>query len=199
LSLLLGGWAGLVHARSAVAAPGDPVATIRSFDRRLRHVLERRVPDWSPEADVAQIEIHALVDDTLSIPELARGTLGDHWSEATAQQRRAFLGLFRELLVKRIATGQLLAYAPESAPKLILSTDGVAGVGMVVHIAETGAQPARRTQVEYRLRYLAGKWRLVDLLVDDASVVRDYQTQFDRIIAREKFDGLLERMRKQLS
>jgi len=192
------GWAGVASAQSSSPAPPDPVATIRSFDHRLRHVLRRHFPEWSPEADLAKIQIHELVDQTLSIPELARGSLGNHWGEATEQQRRTFLSLFRELLVRRIATGQLLDYEPETTPKLILHVDDVADVGMVIHEGEPTAEDPRRASVDYKLRYLAGRWQLVDLLVDDRSVVGEYRYQFDRIIARETIEGLLERMRKKV-
>jgi phospholipid transport system substrate-binding protein len=198
LSLALPAWPAGASAQSAPVATPDPVATIRSFDRRLRSVLRRRVPSWSPEADLAQLQIHELVDDTLSISELARETLGDHWNAATQEQKRAFLSLFRELLAKRIASGQLLDYEPESTPRLILRVDGVADVGMVVRTRDSGADEARRAEVDYKLRYLAGRWRLVDLVVDEQSVVSAYRYQFDRIIAREHMEGLLERMRRKI-
>jgi len=196
--MTLFGWVGTAAARTSPAATGDPVATIRYFDRRLRQVLRRHVPSWSPEAEAAEMQIHQLVDDTLCVPELARRSLGSHWLEATDQQRLAFVSLFRELIVKRIVSGQLLAYEPETAPKLIQDADGTAEVGMAVHETATHPDESRRALLDYKLRYLAGRWQLVDLLVDDQSLVGEYRYQFDRIIVRERFEGLLERMRKKV-
>jgi phospholipid transport system substrate-binding protein len=194
------GYVGPAHAEGARAAPSDPVATIRSFDRRLRHCLRRHAPEWSPEADMIQMELHDLVDDTLSIGELAKGTLGVHWAEATDPQRTAFLGLFREILIKRLASGQLLSYAPEAPPRLIVEADGAADVRLVVRQGEASdSGEARRASIDYRLRYLDGRWQLVDLLMDGQSVVGEYREQFDRIIARERFEGLLRRMRRNLA
>jgi phospholipid transport system substrate-binding protein len=193
------GYVGPARAEGARAAPSDPVATIRSFDRRLRHCLRRHVPDWSPEAEMVQMELHDLVDDTVSVGELAKETLGGHWAEATDPQKAAFVGLFRELLIKRLATGQLLTYAPEAPPRLIVEADGAADVRLVVRQGEAGEPGARRASIDYRLRHLAGRWQLVDLLMDGQSVVGEYRQQFDRIIARERFEGLLARMRRTLA
>ena len=198
LSLALPAWPGAARAGTTPAATPDPVATIRAFDRRLRTVLRRRVPSWSPEADVTQLQIHELVDETLCISELARATLGNHWTAATEEQKRTFLSLFRELLAKRIASGQLLDYEPESMPRLILRVDGVADVGMTVRTRDSGTDEARRADVDYKLRYLAGRWQLIDLVVDDQSVVSAYRYQFDRIITREHMEGLLQRMRRKI-
>jgi phospholipid transport system substrate-binding protein len=193
------GYVAPAHAEGARAAPSDPVATIRSFDRRLRRALRRHVPDWSPEAEMVQMELHDLVDDTVSIGELARGTLGGHWAEATDPQRTAFVGLFRQLLIKRLATGQLLAFAPEAPPQLIVEANGAADVRLVVRQGEASDSGARRASIDYRLRFLDGRWQLVDLLMDGQSVVGQYREQFDRIIARERFEGLLARMRRNLA
>jgi ABC-type transporter MlaC component len=204
--LLFAGWAGLAHAQGSSAAAADPVATVRCFDRRLRHALARHVPAWSPEAGFAQMQIRELVDEMMSVPDLARGTLGRHWVEADDRQRQAFLDLFRGLLVTRIASGELLAFTPETAPKLTVNGEGVADVSMVVReLGSAGgggaggdADDARRASIDYRLRFLSGRWQLIDLLVNDQSVVREYREQFDEIIAREKIEGLLLRMRKKL-
>ena len=146
---------------------------------------------------MAQLQVQDLVDQTLSVSELARETLGGHWAEATAEQQRAFLSLFRGLLAKRIASGQLLDYEPESPPKLIVLGAGIADVGMIVRPRESGAVDSGTASVDYKLRYFSGRWQLVDLVIDDQSMVGEYRYQFDRIIARERFDGLLERMRKK--
>ena len=193
--------AGIAQAQSASTASADPVATVQSFDRRLRHVLQRRYPAWSPEAEVAQMQVHRLVDEMVCLPELARSTLGRHWAEATDRQREAFLDLFRRLLVMRVSSGQMLAFTQQAAPRLVLHANGVADVSTVIgdDEARAGVGPGagRRASVDYKLKLVGGRWQLIDLVVDDRSVVREYQQVFDRIIGRESFDGLLDRMRKK--
>jgi phospholipid transport system substrate-binding protein len=177
------------------AAGGDPISTIRSFDRRLRSALERRAPAWSPEAETTRIRIQEVVDDTFSVPDLARETLGAEWTRATPAQQRAFLNLFRDLLVQRIATGPLRAYTPADEPKLVMHDDGSAKVHAVM--CEISCE-RHRAEIDYRLRRVAGRWHLIDLIVDGESVVKAYRAEFVDIIERERFDGLLARLRKRL-
>jgi phospholipid transport system substrate-binding protein len=174
---------------------GDPIATIRSFDRRLHSALERRSPAWSPEADAARVRVQEVVDDTFSVPDLARETLGAEWTRATPAQQRAFLNLFRDLLVQRIATGPLHAYTLAEEPKLVMHDDSSAKVRAVM--CETSCD-RHRAEIDYRLKRVAGRWHLIDLVVDGESVVKAYRAEFDDIIARERFDGLLARLRKRL-
>jgi ABC-type transporter MlaC component len=185
------------HAQSASVATADPVTTIQTFDRRLRHALQRRYPAWSPEAEAAQMQVHHLVDEMVCVPELARSTLGRHWAEASDRQRGVFLDLFRRILVARVATGQLLAFTPQAPPKLVLRGNGVADVETIVAGQDPRTDSARRASVDYKLRLVGGRWQLVDVVVDDRSVAHEFQQVFDRIIGRESFDGLLDRMRKK--
>ena len=188
-------FAGVALADAKPGAGGDPISTIRSFDRRLRSALERRAPAWSPEAETARVRIQEVVDDTFSVPDLARETLGVEWTRATPAQQRAFLNLFRDLLVQRIANGPFRTYAMTDEPKLVIHDDGAARVHAVM--CQTSCE-RHRSEIDYRLRRVAGRWHLIDLIVDGESVVKAYRAEFSDIIERERFDGLLARLRKRL-
>ena len=52
--------------------------------------------------------------------------------------------------------------------------------------------------IDYRLHQLNGNWRVIDISTDGSSLVESYRRQFRRIIRREGWDGLLNRMRARL-
>ena len=58
--------------------------------------------------------------------------------------------------------------------------------------------PAHRdTPLDYRLHLRDGRWKVYDVLIDHVSFVSTYRSEFDRILQRESYAALVERLRKQ--
>jgi ABC-type transporter MlaC component len=55
----------------------------------------------------------------------------------------------------------------------------------------------RQMAIEYRLLWRTDRWVVYDLVTDGESLLESYRDMFDRIIARESFDGLLHRIKRQ--
>ena len=49
--------------------------------------------------------------------------------------------------------------------------------------------------VEYRLEKAADRWRVYDVVIEGVSLVKNYRTQFDEIIAKSSYEGLLSDLR----
>jgi phospholipid transport system substrate-binding protein len=43
------------------------------------------------------------------------------------------------------------------------------------------------------------EWYVYDVLIEGVSLVRNYRTEFARIITKEKFDGLIKRMQEKIA
>jgi ABC-type transporter MlaC component len=140
--------------------------------------------------------VRRLVEEVVSVPELARGTLGGRWAQATPAQRQQFQELLRELIVQRVAAGRLLACTPSGEPRAVFHGDDEADVTAAV--VRAGEPPDHEVAMVYRLRRAGSRWQIYDLVVDGNSLSDAYHTEFDRIIARESFDGLFTLMRRRL-
>ena len=53
-------------------------------------------------------------------------------------------------------------------------------------------------EVVYTMAQRGGAWRVVDVETDGVSTVRNYRSQFRRIIGQDGFEALLQRMRTRL-
>jgi phospholipid transport system substrate-binding protein len=51
--------------------------------------------------------------------------------------------------------------------------------------------------VDYSLTLVQGKWLVDDVTIDGVSIIRNYQQSFNRIIQRESYKSLLQKMRLQ--
>ena len=50
--------------------------------------------------------------------------------------------------------------------------------------------------MEYKLLQVDGRWKAWDLVMDDLSTLKNYREQFQTIINKDKFEGLMSRLRK---
>ena len=52
--------------------------------------------------------------------------------------------------------------------------------------------------IVYRLQENNGKWLINDLKIENVSLIVNYRRDFDSIIRKEQFEGLVEKITKQL-
>ncbi len=173
-----------------------PMAKLRRTEAEIRAAVKRRVPDWSPEADMRRRQIERLLGGLLDYDSIASEALGAPFSKLAPERRRDFLTTFAAL------TRQTFVARLENQ-KLRTSYDGETIEGSEARVTATacamGAAPETGSHIEYRLERKSNEWRVTDVIVDGTSLVATYRRQFRRLVAREGMDGLMERMRDQLA
>jgi phospholipid transport system substrate-binding protein len=50
--------------------------------------------------------------------------------------------------------------------------------------------------INYKLRNIDKEWKVYDLVIQDISVVNNYRSQFDRVIAKSSFAELVRSMKE---
>jgi phospholipid transport system substrate-binding protein len=140
--------------------------------------------------------VTASVRDFLDIDELARRALVDHWAKLGDAQKAEFLALLRALIEDNYIKGlranldYQVAYkgeAPGPDKTTIVKTEITAKKrGRPIKIA-----------VDYVLVDVGGKLKAFDIHTDGVGLVANYRAQFNKIIAKDGFDGLLAKMKKK--
>ncbi len=175
--------------------PG-PMAKLRRTEAEIRAAVSRRVPDWSPEADMRRRQIERLLEGLLDYDAIASEALGTAFSKLVPQRRREFISTFSALTRRTFVTRL-------ENQKLRTSYDGETIQGSEARVTATtctpGAAPDTGSHIEYRLERKDNEWRITDAVVDGTSLVASYRRQFRKLVAREGMDGLMERMRDQLA
>lgn len=119
--------------------------------------------------------------------------LGKQWKALTPQQQEAYLAQFRVLLqrtyLRRFKRGA--DFTVEYKHKTRFSKAGDrAEVKTEITSVDVGAD------VDYRFRK-TDKWMAYDIVVDEVSVMRNYRRAFVKLLKKEGFDALLEKMKKK--
>lgn len=163
----------------------------QSVDNILRILQseELRVPGKQEERKQRIIEV---VDKMFDFHEMARSSMGQHWNTITAEEQDKFVGLFKNLVKERYI-GKIDSYNNQQVVyKKQLVKDGKALI--YTDIVDKDLE----IPIVYRLQENNGKWLINDLKIENVSLIVNYRRDFDSIIRKEQFDGLIEKITKQL-
>ena len=180
----------LLSAGQALALAESPMVTIRKTNTTLHTLLKKQ------SKGKASARLKKVVNAFLDFEELARRSLGKHWDKRTPAQRAEFVEILGEL-IERNYVKQLrgnLGYKLEYRDQKIEGDK--AHVVTVVKVTKDGR--TEEVTVEYKMRKTKRGWMAYDVITDDVSVVRNYRSQFNRIISRDSYEELVKKMRRKL-
>jgi phospholipid transport system substrate-binding protein len=131
---------------------------------------------------------------------LARQSLASHWDALKDDERKEFTDVLTRLVqnsyeknIKEVVDFDVEYLAEEAAD---------AGGAVTV---KTRAKPKAKKgdepiTIDYRLdRPGSGKWRVVDIITEESSLVGNYKSQFHRTFQKEGFSGLINKMKNRLA
>ena len=189
--VLLAGAVLLAALGGALAAPptGDgPLAVTRGVLERSNAIVR--------SADDRKQKLLALGDllrDFLDTEALARLAAGKHLEGRSPEEVREFQRLFHEFFVRTYVQRLLLFDAPDFVFKDETITGDEAKVATEI------VMPGDRFAVDYVLHRRPEGWRAVDILVEGVSLAQNFRAQFDAAVAKDSFQGLLDRLRAKIN
>jgi phospholipid transport system substrate-binding protein len=136
-------------------------------------------------------EVKRLLLPRFDWPEMAKRTLGKHWPKV-AERQNEFVSAFTEF-VGNAYLGTIGGYKDE---KIIF-----AGERRDQNLAEVETKlvpnKGEPMAVNYRLHVVQGEWKIFDVVIDDISLVSNYRSQFNRILAKSSLDDLVKQLREK--
>jgi phospholipid transport system substrate-binding protein len=195
-------WIGLAvaqpasSARPPTPAEGPGTAAVRRANATIAALLTQKVTAGSKaEQDLAK-QVTQSVRSFLDIDQLGRRAMVDQWPKLTKAQQDQFLGLLRGLIEDNYIRGlranlqYSVAYTGESTDK-----DGNAVVTTTISAQRKGRPYS--IAVDYVLVKDGDKLRAFDVKTDGVGLVENYRTSFNKIVAKEGFDGLIAKMKRK--
>ena len=134
-----------------------------------------------------------LIQARFDFSEMAKRSLGPHWTTLNANERRDFVDAYTQMLL-RFFGRSVRASGDETIEYQREVRDGILASVETKVVSASGDDFA----IDYRLHDIDGQWKVYDMVIDQISVVNNYRAQFERVIAKSSIKELLLRM-KQLS
>jgi phospholipid transport system substrate-binding protein len=188
----------LLVAAAAASPAVSPRDVVQSAVSRVLLVLQKTdvESDASPtrriNAEQRRVEIRRVATDLFDFDEISRRALSRYWSTRTPEEHAEFIRLFTDLL-ERAYIGRIESYSGE---KILYTSEVVDGPYATVR-SRVLTRRNTETPLEYRLHMKDGRWKVYDILIDNVSFVSTYRSEFSRIMQRESYAALLDRLRKQ--
>jgi phospholipid transport system substrate-binding protein len=169
---------------SAGAEPTDPLAFTRDVLARTTTIVRGPGDRKAKLSSLSEVLRDFL--DTDALAHLAAGKHLEGRSEAEVQE---FLRLFHDFFVRTYVQRLLLFDGPD------FSFGNEKITGDDARVATEVITPGDRFAVDYTLHRTSAGWRATDILVEGVSLARNFRAQFDAAVAKDSFQGLLDRLR----
>jgi len=179
---------GAVGGAPAVAGAADdgPLAATRAALERSNGIVR-----GSGDRKQKLLALRDVLRDFLDTDALARLAAGKHLEGRSPEETKEFLDLFQEMFIRTYVQRLLLFDGPDFAYGQERVNGDTATVGTEI------VTKRDRFAVDYTLRHTPAGWRATDILVEQVSLAQNFRAQFDSALAKDSFQGLLERMRKK--
>jgi len=185
----------LAFAGLAAAADGPGTATVRQANTTLAALLKKEAAAGSTDEARLAAEVTEKLQSFLDVDELGHRALADHWQDLDEGKRAEFTKLLRDIVQKSYVK------ALRSRLHYGVAYDGekTQGGNLLVTTRVLVDKQGTRQEigVDYLLRRDGDHLRVYDLVTDGVGLVENYRAEFNKVIKREGFAGLLDRMRKK--
>jgi phospholipid transport system substrate-binding protein len=171
---------------------GEPTEAIRNAINQGVQILNESKLDSGKQRSEVINKLREIVYPMFDFSEMARRSLGAQWRKLTPQQQKEFITVFTELLETTYADkidlyeGQKVVYTGESIDKNYAQVE-----------TKVIGKKNQSYSVDYKLHNVEGKWRIYDVVAENISLVNNYRSQFQRVLANSSFEELIKRMQEK--
>ena len=110
--------------------------------------------------------------------EMAKQSLGKHWNSASGRENE-FVAAFADFLGNSYVS-KIGSYKDE---KIVFMNESIENdlAQVKTKIIPGKGEP---TSVNYRLHRMQGEWKIYDVVIEDISIVVNFRSQFNRLLAK---------------
>jgi phospholipid transport system substrate-binding protein len=178
--------------RILASSDNDPLVQLQKSIDEILVILQSEELKTSEKKDERKKLILDVVNRMFDFRAMARSSLGQNWKSLTAEEQDRFVGLFASLIEQRYI-GKIDAYNnQEVIYKDQLIRKNKARVYTVIIDKDL------EIPIDYSLQKSQGKWLIRDLKIENVSLIANYRRDFNSIMRKEQFTGLVEKITEQL-
>jgi len=174
------------HARAGTVTPGETV--VATINESLKILNDPSLSGMDQYKERRQ-KLWDTVKTIFNFKETSRRALGRNWLTITPQERKEFTDIFTKIL-RDFYIGKSDSYRGE---KIVYVRELVReNRGKVQTHFFTVDQ--KKIVIDFSMHRVNGTWKIYDVIIEGVSMVSNYRSQFNSIIAKESFEGLMEKL-----
>lgn len=168
-----------------------PDVLVKETTQEVLSLIEERQSEINKDPTVVFDIVRKVVLPHFDFPLISRFVLGQHWRRASPEQRQRFMDEFRTLLIRTYGTS-LAEYSGQTVEYLPMQGDPESGRVVVRTEIKQAEGPA--IPIAYRLHRTEEGWKVFDVIVEGASYVQTYRSEYGSLIASNGLDALIEQL-----
>jgi phospholipid transport system substrate-binding protein len=172
---------------------GPPLDAVQSNVNKVLEVLRDPKLKAASTKEIEKEKLRLIYERMFDDVELSKRTLAKNWNSLSVTQRQEFVLLFRQVLEKAYID-KILAYTDE---KIVFDRETMVS-GTQAEVQTRIITASKEIPISYRVLLKDGAWKVYDVVIENVSLVLNYRTQFNDILAKNKPEQLLEILRKKV-
>jgi phospholipid transport system substrate-binding protein len=177
---------------SVVAAP-SPLPMMKQIAQNMITALKRNKSRLSGNAGLVRKIVNRVLIPHVDIYAMAGRVVGrNYWLKASSAQRERFANLFKNKVISTYASA-LSSYDRDRILFFPLRKNPGKYARVRSLIVRRNGQ---KIPVNYNLRYQNSRWKIVDLSVENVSIVNNYKAQYADTLRQGGLKNLIAKMRR---
>ncbi len=177
------------------SSPGQaseiPTEAVRSTLTEVFRILEDEKLKDPAKLIPRRHMLEEVIASHFDYTEMSKRALAAHWTPLSTSERAEFVELFKSFLSDRYAE-KIEGYSGEQILYLSERTEGNYAEVRTKLLSSKVEIP-----MDYRLHMRDETWHAYDLIVDGVSLVKNYRSQFEKIIRSSSYQELVRRLRER--
>ena len=133
------------------------------------------------------------INERFDYRQMAIRALAKNWDLRSDQERQQFVSLFKSLLENSYAS-KLESYSDEKINYL-----GEVIKGKYALVKTEVVRPSSTIAVDYKLIQENGDWQVYDFVIEGVSMIRNYRSQFTKIIRKDSYEVLVQKLTDKIN
>ncbi len=141
---------------------------------------------------VRRQKLRELINPKFNFAEMSKRSLGANWNDLSSNEQAEFTEVFSELLA-RTYLSKIETVKPGMVKVESEQVENPRAIVKTVVISKGDSFP-----IDYKLMNSNSSWQVYDVVIENIGLVANYRNEFSGIIRKERFSGLMERLRKKI-
>jgi phospholipid transport system substrate-binding protein len=168
---------------------GIPSDQVRQTADRVLLILQDPRLKAADKTKERRDQLRQVISARFDFNEMAKRSLGQHWQRRSTEEQRQFVQLFTDLLERSYAdqiesfNGEKVLYGRENQDRDHAEVD-----------TRVVTKKGEEFSVNYKLFSAGREWKVYDVVIENISLVNNYRSQFNRVLANSSFAEFLRKL-----
>jgi len=171
---------------------GGPTDELRGAIEKVQTILNDPQLKAAGKKGERLDKLRQVIQPKFDFTEMAKRSLGTNWQRRNPEEQRDFVKVFTDLL-ENAYVDSIDSYDGEKVVFTNEKQDKEYGEVNTKIVTKKGEE----FSVNYKLHQASGNWKVYDVVIENISIVNNFRSQFNRVIAKSSYEDLLRTMKEK--